>query len=153
MGTNYYLRPSRNPLHWGGDPYPFQSGEDYLHIGKSSMGWCFALHILPDRGINTLEDWKPWLRRHRIECDYGRPVPYGSLMLIITDRGHRDLSDDRHWPLTNLPWDNKRHHTPEALAANNAQEGPRGLLRRLVDGTHCVDNGPGTWDLVAGDFS
>jgi hypothetical protein len=152
MGMNYYLRPSRNPLHWGGNPFPFQPGEDHLHIGKSSMGWCFALHVLPDRGINSLESWKPWLKRHRIQDEYERRVSYRHMMAIITDRSHRDFNDDLH-ALINPPWDNRRHHTPEQLAANHAQEGPRGLLRRLVDGTHCVGNGQGTWDLMTGDFS
>ena len=138
MGLNYYLHPSRNPLHRGGNPYPFQPGVDFLHIGKSSGGWCFALHIYRDLGINSLEDWKPWLHRHRIEDEYGRRVRYDDLMEVITDRAWASRPE---------------HFTPEFLAQNHALPGPHNLLRRRVDGTYCVGSGAGTWDLCAGDFS
>lgn len=140
MGMNYYLRPSRNPLRWFGNPYPFPSWGNCLklHIGKSSAGWCFGLHIHPDLCINSLEGWKPWLRRHRIEDETGRRVSYDALMETITDRSWRERPG---------------HFTPEFLAQYHAKPGPNNLLRRQVDGVHCVCNGHGTWDLILGHFS
>jgi hypothetical protein len=43
MGTNYYWKK------------PFE--QQKLHIGKSSYGWCFALHVIPELGINDLLNW------------------------------------------------------------------------------------------------
>jgi hypothetical protein len=43
MCTNYYLK------HPDGL---------YLHIGKSSAGWCFSLHVMPEAGINSLDEWR-----------------------------------------------------------------------------------------------
>ena len=50
MGTNYYLYQKPDCECCG---RPFEP----LHIGKSSAGWCFALHIMPEDGISTLLDW------------------------------------------------------------------------------------------------
>lgn len=140
MGMNYYLRPSRNVLRWFGNPHPFPSWGNCLklHIGKSSAGWCFALHIHPDLGIHSLGGWKPWFRRHRIEDETGRRISYKALIDIITDRS---------WPT------NAGRFTPEYLARNHATPGPNNLLRHRVDGSFCISNGNGTWDLMLGDFS
>jgi len=51
MGTNYYLYPA-SPCKACGRSY------EAKHIGKSSAGWCFLLHVIPEEGINDLEDWK-----------------------------------------------------------------------------------------------
>jgi hypothetical protein len=56
MGTNYYsVRRGVEEL----DSDAFwalrdEDSDDCLHIGKSSLGWCFSLHVIPERGINTL---------------------------------------------------------------------------------------------------
>ena len=56
MGTNYYLHepPTNKCEHCGR-----QDEKEPLHIGKSSVGWVFALHIIPEMGIEDLEDWIP----------------------------------------------------------------------------------------------
>lgn len=41
MGTNYY----------------YNTPNQIYHIGKSSVGWVFALKIYPELGINVYEDW------------------------------------------------------------------------------------------------
>lgn len=46
MGTNFYFYEN-----------PEINEEDALHIGKSSAGWCFSLHIIPELGIRDLSDW------------------------------------------------------------------------------------------------
>lgn len=55
MGTNYYVRSD--------DPdfeYPFglteQATDEGLHIGKSSMGWHFAMRVYPEQGIMSFTD-------------------------------------------------------------------------------------------------
>lgn len=47
MGTNYYLHNTFDHL----------KDEPPLHIGKSSYGWVFALHQIPELGLNSLEAW------------------------------------------------------------------------------------------------
>lgn len=140
MGMNHYLRPSRNPLRRLGNSYPFPSWNNYLslHIGKSSGGWCFALHVHPDLGIHDLESWKPWLRRHRIEDEAGCRISCYTLLKTITDRSWHARAG---------------RFAPEYLALNGALPGPNNLLRYQVDGVRCIGNGPGTWDLMVGDFS
>ena len=53
MGTNYYWSEEACQ-----SPCKHCRGGDRLHIGKSSGGWCFSLHVIPYEGINTLDDWK-----------------------------------------------------------------------------------------------
>ena len=51
MGTNYEVATKACPTcgHY-----------EILHIGKSSGGWCFALHVFPGQSHlpQNLEDWK-----------------------------------------------------------------------------------------------
>ena len=85
MGTNYYVKREVCP-HCG-------RGDGDLHVGKSSGGWTFALHVYPDDNINTLDDWKPILERSEIRDEYGRSVSYPDLLAVITEREHpRGLS-------------------------------------------------------------
>ncbi len=127
MGTNYYLRKYED-----GEPECVGS----LHIGKSSVGWCFSLHVIPEEGINTLDDWislwgQPGMQ---IEDEYGRVIDIENMERIITKRsfmqsfGTFDHTDDI------------------------AQPGPNGLVRFKI-GNHCVAHGDGTWDCIEGDFS
>lgn len=58
MGTNYYIKSEPCSHCKRADPD--------LHIGKSSFGWAFALHVVADRGLNSLDDWRPLLSAGRI---------------------------------------------------------------------------------------
>lgn len=66
MGTNYYLQEK---------PPCDKCGREFerLHIGQSSAGWCFALHVIPELGINNLADWKKRWEEHPsvIRDEYG----------------------------------------------------------------------------------
>lgn len=78
MGTNYYLHELP-----GSAKYPRN-----LHIGKSSGGWAFALHVIPEDDINSLDDWRnlwngPWTC---IKNEYGDKVSPKELEVIITKR-------------------------------------------------------------------
>jgi hypothetical protein len=131
MGTNYYLH-EKTCEHCG-------RGDEPLHIGKSSAGWCFALQVLPDEGLNTLEDWKArWSKPGCvIRNEYGETVSVDELLKTITERA---------WPR------GTDHRTPEYLRQNNAVVGPKGLMRHAI-GRWCVGHGEGTWDYLPGDFS
>ena len=125
MGMNYYLH-TKPPCACCRRPYA------PLHIGKSSAGWCFALHVIPEEGINDLEDWRAlWLQPGaRIEDEYGDPVNADMIEGVITER------------VTEQHFHRKNH----------SQRGPNWLLRHAI-GNGCVKHGDGTWDCVEGDFS
>ena len=76
MGTNYYL--IKNPCSYCG------RAEGREHIGKSSAGWCFSLHVTEE--IRGLEDWKRHFNENRIEDEYGQIVSTQRMLEIITER-------------------------------------------------------------------
>lgn len=78
MGTNYYLHENICS-HCG-------RGDEPLHIGKSSAGWCFALHVIPERGLNSLEDWEKKFEKGTILNEYGNPTSPEEMLRIITER-------------------------------------------------------------------
>jgi len=139
MGTNYYLYEKTVCPTCGHTDEP-------LHIGKSSSGWCFSLHIYPDDGISTLQDWiERWSAPNSvIQDEYGDNISLEEMLRIITERGR-----DREWeekPCGYASW--------EAFhAANNSLKGTNGLLRHQIDGRRCLAHGEGTYDLLSGDFS
>lgn len=130
MGTNFHLMMEACE-HCGRADLP-------LHIGKSSRGWCFTLHVILDRGIRNLDDWRrEWaLPGRRIEDEYGREVTAEEMEAIITERD-------------NLP---ERFRTEDFYQQNHAEPGPDGLLRHQL-GYGCIGHGEGTWDLIEGEFS
>lgn len=135
MGTNYYWIPAERPV----CPHCGRSDDrEELHIGKSSAGWCFSLHVYPDKGILDLPDWESrWALGGTICDEYGHPVSPKAMKAVIVDR--EAISPD-NW-------------TPREYAANHAEPGPRNLARSKIDGAHCVGHGAGPWDLHIGDFS
>ncbi len=116
MGTNYYLK---------GKACPVCKHEEGLHIGKSSAGWCFGLHVYPDDEWAEEPNGKPksladWVERfnnpiYTIEDDYGTAVSPSDMIDNITIRSH-----------------------------------PRGLSRHT--GLGCIGLGEGTYDLMVGEF-
>lgn len=134
MGTNYYwVKLKSEPCSHCGR---FDQEEE-RHIGKSSAGWCFSLHVYPAEGINTLEDWEKLMGQpgSLIRDEYGGTVSVDEMLSRIRDR----------------KWD-RRKPTVMELIQNDAEAGPNGLLRHRMDG-YCVGHGEGTWDYIDGDFS
>jgi len=122
MGTNYYLHKESKSIcqHCGHDPE-----KEILHIGKSSYGWNFSLHVIPELGINSLDDWKrEWSQDgSHIEDEYGRKKSPEEMLEVITNRGNgRYCSKDNQ------------------------------LTRHEID-QYCISNGDGTWDCIVGNFS
>ena len=77
MGTNYYLyigRKRTNPI----------------HIGKSSYGWRFNLHYIPNLCEN-IDDWMLMLSRpgRHIENEYGGIIRLNEMVEVIFRRGCR----------------------------------------------------------------
>jgi hypothetical protein len=127
MGTNYYLKLDVCP-HCGRE-------RERIHIGKSSAGWCFALHVDPERGLHDLEDWKALWSSYQafIVDEQSNPITEGAMLDIITDRS---------W-LVKPGFD---------YEGNRAIPGPNGCIRRRL-GAYCVKHGAGTWDCILGEFS
>ena len=91
MGTNYYLHQKPDCECCG---RPFEP----LHIGKSSGGWCFTLHVMPEDNINTLDDWKfLWDQPGTyIRNEYGEKVTPEEMLKIITNRTWKGEFPRRH---------------------------------------------------------
>ena len=139
MGTNYYAVIESE---MGACPTCGRDGhlvEKRWHIGKSSYGWCFALHIGSEREPHipeSLEAWKStWKSSIRIENEYGETMTLESMEKIITGRDHPHANKDRDW-----------------FISNHAVPGPNNLARHSL-GDHCIGHGEGTWDLITGEFS
>lgn len=127
MGMNYYLQK----YHFGDTPNPHPK----LHIGKSSPGWCFQLHVIPEEGLNDWEDWHDYIRRsydHQIVNEEGRDISTAELWYIVTQRRAKQRPTNVSWHLAEL--------------------GPNNLLRSREEGP-CIGHGSGTWDLISGEFS
>jgi hypothetical protein len=141
VGTNYYLYTKGTLLDRLADKQ-----EDEIHIGKSSGGWCFGLRVHPELGINSLTDWYRVWRRNKniIKNEYGADVSIAEMISAITER---------KW--NRRPFQRSANYVNENqfLAQNHAEYGPNGLLRHKIDGHHCIAHGPGTWDLMKGEFS
>ncbi len=91
MGTNYYLHQKPDCECCG---RPFEP----LHIGKSSGGWCFTLHVMPEDNINTLDDWRElWSKPGAvIRNEYGERVSNEEMERCITERRWRGEFPRRH---------------------------------------------------------
>lgn len=141
MGTNFYVVGEACKHCGRSDPR--------RHIGKSSVGWVFSLHIYPDEGINTFDDWKLILlgNIYKIEDEYGNEFDPLQMMKIIADR--KAKNGDEKWdkpPYGYASWG-------VFHLENHSMKGPHGLLRHVPDGYHCLGNGDGTFDYMIGDFS
>lgn len=133
MGTNYYLLR---------DKCKCCGRAEKLHIGKSSGGWCFGLHV---KDPNTDEDlpanlmeWEELFKNNDIMDEYGKSITKEEMMEIITDR----------------EFHGNHAHDPRFYIENAAIIGPNNLLRhKIAYGYSCIGHGSGTWDLIIGEFS
>lgn len=130
MGTNYYLH-EKVCEHCG-------RSDERLHIGKSSAGWCFSLHVIPEENLESLEEWVARLSKPgcKIVDECGEAVTPEEMLDTITNR---------HWSAAS-GW------TAKHYSDNYAIPGPNNLIRHAI-GPYCVGHGSGTWDLIPGEFS
>jgi hypothetical protein len=120
---------------------------DDLHIGKSSGGWVFALHVIPELGLNDLDSWKYFLGKPGMkifERGDGKPrqeIPLDELLKVITERKFECNDNVNHL-----------FHV-----VNKSEPAANGMVRKKIDNERCVGHefavtGDATWDLIAGDF-
>ena len=136
MGTNYYHDETPRCASCG-------HSDDRRHIGKSSAGWCFSLHVYPEDEIHDLPDWEVRWMTNSISDEYGDEVSPAQMSGIIRNRYWKQRPEAS--PIGYTSW-------TDFHACNHSEPGPRGLLRHQI-GEHCVGHGEGTWDLIIGDFS
>jgi hypothetical protein len=80
MGTNYYVEAKPPCLHCN-RPYPI------IHIGKSSAGWCFALHVYDDGVLpKTWKEWQYFVKDRVVRNEYGDIITESDLTDIVTKR-------------------------------------------------------------------
>lgn len=122
MGTNYYT---------------YNTEKVDLHIGKSSMGWYFALKIYPRISINSLEDWIRYIHvnNYLVMDEYGSKVELKKLINLIINRGIV-----------------KYNRKPDFNGINHCTTGINNLSKPNLD-FGCVGYGPGPWSLHTGEFS
>lgn len=118
MGTNYYhVTEAGNYCE-----HCKRFDEEFsLHIGKSSGGWAFALHIHPEEGISMLGDWvERWQQPNTKTIDsYGGEISSDEMRDIITNR--KGQSESGRKPMGYSNWD-------EFHKSNFSYRGPHNLL-------------------------
>lgn len=143
MGTNFYWYAKEHApcSHCGR-----AEESERLHIGKSSAGWCFSLHVIPDSGINSLEDWRDRFAvdGSKIRDEYGEEIAPNDMLARITNRSWKPFGKGR---FAGYGSEEEFHRR------NYSERGPKGLLRHKIDSRYCVGHGEGTWDLCPGEFS
>jgi hypothetical protein len=134
VGTNYYLH--RKPCVCCG------RGDDPLHIGKSSAGWHFSLHVIPNQKINSLNDWITlWSDEGAvIKNEYNEVVTPEFMISNITER--KGKADWNGKPFGWLSWGSFH-------ASNFSEPGLNGLIAHRWNATRT----DGTYDLIEGEFS
>jgi hypothetical protein len=136
MGTNYHAKITTKPAC---PTCGHTEIQDRLHIGKSSAGWCFSLHVIPEHGLTSWETWDAFLRRPDV--------------MIVDEYDRSVTADDMTRIVSNRKWYRDATLSPEWMANNNAIQGPNGLARHATGpGSNCIAHGEGTWDLIVGWF-
>lgn len=160
MGCNYYiLEPNKD--YDSNCPIKSKTEPKYVktHLGKSSAGWTFGVHVYPERDINTLDDWIAIFQELSIKDELYILDEYGyNLSLVQFLDTVRERSSNSNWGelkknINKNPMYISYLSLEHFLEVNQAIKGPNNLLRRRIDKSHCISHGSGTWDHVIGDFS
>jgi hypothetical protein len=147
MGTNYYAELGTRCDHCGRDP------EERYHVGKTSVGWVFSLHVVesyewpPDhddfQGLARPVDWSTWMDLLSrpdvtIRDEYGDAVSLDRMEAVVTRRRR---------------WDEGRDDDPRSMGAGHWWDPAVGLWRARVDDGRSRPVPGETYDLVHGCFS
>lgn len=93
MGTNYYCETGRM-LEVECDCGFSHMMPETLHIGKSSWGWKFTLHAIPEKGLECWRDWEEVLKcAKRIFDECGDDVTFEEMRETVLHRA-RELDDE-----------------------------------------------------------
>lgn len=139
MGTNYYL-------HKNVCKHCEKSSEE-LHIGKSSSGWYFSLHIIPEENINSLDDWIVLFNVHAIKNEYGKIISTEEMLSTIRERSSPKKWDEIDWVKDRFYKSESEFHT-----RNHSARGLNGLAKHKIDG-RCIGYGYGAYSHILGEFS
>lgn len=141
MGTNYYYQPQNKTCHHcGHDP------SQRIHIGKSSVGWYFSLHVYDEGyGPKNLDDWKSlWESGGLIQDEYGEQINSQTMTKIITERS---CNIKEIAPFGYSSWESFHRQ-------NTSEMGINGLLRHDMRlDTACLGHGESTYSMFNRDFS
>jgi hypothetical protein len=155
MGTNYYMELEPGEYkddHLWPTEKEFINDRPYLHIGKSSCGWCFTCHTVPALQLNDWKDWKRFLQGRKILNEYYEDVSYEEMVDTVENRSHPtdfNKPPEKVWE----GWYDLEEGWDEILRKNHAEKGPNGLFRHQVDPERGESQGEGTWDNISGTFS
>ena len=97
MGTNYYLTNTFDQI----------EGKEPLHIGKSSYGWAFALHVEEDGSFpSSLIEWQAlWNKAGAVITDeYGNELTVKELEQVIFVRPVPAGRNLRRFPPDSTYW-------------------------------------------------
>ena len=78
MGTNFYVDADAtcdNPAH-----------RESLHIGKSSAGWKFGFHGIPELGLTSWAAWQEFLVGRQITDEYGTELTLAEFVSRVENR-------------------------------------------------------------------
>ena len=133
MGTNYYAIKKCTCC----------GNEDSYHIGKSSGGWTFSLHVEPNEDINDLQDVLKIIEdpERIVKDEYDRVLSKSEMLDTIKNRKCEEMGSP---PTGYRSW--KHFHI-----LNDTLEGPNNLLRHKLK-YNCIAHGEGTWDCIEGEF-
>jgi hypothetical protein len=159
MGTNYYLA-TLNEEYDAKCPIKRKTEARYnmTHLGKSSGGWTFALHVYPERSIYTLDCWVREMQEYDskdsllIFDEYYQTHTLQEFLNVVRDRHSDETWDEMEKRIKESKFYNDYTNLDSFLARNHAVRGPNFLLRRKLDDYHCISYGEGTWDHVIGEF-
>ena len=149
MGTNYYAEVLR-PAICQCCGQKTEDEKETLHIGKSSGGWCFAVHVTEN--IPDWQSWKNYLKKNnsKIYDEYDKEISLNSLINIVENRSSKTEYNEKLFKENN-------HYSQYTslerfLEVNQAEIGPNNLLRHKLN-ERCISHGDGTWDYIIGEFS
>lgn len=87
MGTNYHAKINICPC--------CKRPEEEVHLGKSSLGWSFALQYNGGRFYGDFKEMKEWLKDKVIENEYGEKVSVEDFVKMVEDKKNiKDHSAD-----------------------------------------------------------
>jgi len=156
MGTNYYLVYNEKIDSICPCCEHKTTKDKELHLGKSSNGWTFALHVYPEQGIHTWGDvlyeaLQATGKGGWIKDEYGTEVEIDMFVDIVTERGSDNTIDEVVEKNNRLGFSTVES-VRYCLAYNMAVRGPNNLLRCKI-GNGCIGHGDGTYDYIVGEFS
>ena len=162
MGTNYYLIQKNTDRDESCEVSKMlDPSHTLMHIGKSSGGWCFSLHVYPERQIHNWDNWKSFLQTEYLESEaefvlvdeYYQSISLSYLFTVIEDRSNSTTWEEHEQYVTDPQSLFGRYNSLQAyLDKNGAIKGPNNLMRHKIDGNHCIGHGEGPYDYIIGEF-